>query len=187
MPKSFRLKNRKLIDRLQDKPSRDSYVERHVRLGVAYQLRALRNARGWTQKDVAKNSGVAQGDISKYESTEYGRMNISTLRKLASVYDVALLVRFVPFGALVETEQNIDAANLSPAPFENDSSLFEEAHDSLSDVKYIVKGWYAKAVQKNSREAWKVAGDLATLSDHLHSTRTEIIRTTQTGRMLQHA
>jgi len=124
--KSFRLKNRKLIARLASKDAREAFVERHVRLGIAYQLRSLRDSRGWTQKQLSKESGVAQADISKYESTQYGKMSVATLRKLAGVFDVALLVKFVPFSDLVEMEQNLGAVPLAPPHFEIDRGLHEE-------------------------------------------------------------
>jgi transcriptional regulator with XRE-family HTH domain len=76
-------------------------VESHVNKGLAYQLRAMREARGWSQEELAEVVGMPQTAISRLESPSYGKLTITTLKRLANVYDVALMVRFVPFSDLV--------------------------------------------------------------------------------------
>lgn len=45
--------------------------------------------------------GVAQNVISRLENPYYGKQTITTLKRMATVYDVALIVRFVPFSQLI--------------------------------------------------------------------------------------
>jgi len=40
---------------------------------------------------------MKQGNISRLESPDYGKATISSLKRIADAFDVALVVRFVPF------------------------------------------------------------------------------------------
>lgn len=93
----------KIVSRLRDKAYRALFVETQIETIIPFQIRAMRTRRGWTQKDLAKESGMAQGRISLLESTSYeGAVNIKTLLKLANAFDVALIVRFAPFSEVAE-------------------------------------------------------------------------------------
>jgi len=76
-------------------------VESHINKGLAYQLRAMREARGWSQEEVAHLVNMPQTAISRLESPSYGKPTITTLKRMAKVYDVGLVVQFVPFSKLV--------------------------------------------------------------------------------------
>ena len=76
-------------------------MESNLNKGLAYQLRGMREARGWSQEEVASKADMPQTAISRLESTNYGKPTITTLKRMAKVYDVALVVRFVPFSHLV--------------------------------------------------------------------------------------
>ena len=71
-------RNRLLRD-LRDKEARDAYVEGHVRSGVAFQIRAMRDAEGWSQEDFGRRMGnKQQAAIARLENPDYGRFSIST-------------------------------------------------------------------------------------------------------------
>ena len=53
------------------------------------------------------------------------RLLVRTLKRFASVYDVALVVRFVPFSELVEWAVGLSEERLAPVNFPNDN-LSEE-------------------------------------------------------------
>lgn len=80
---------------------RAKFVESHINKGIAYQLRAMREARSWSQQQFATEVGMPQTAISRLESSAYGKPTITTLKRIARVYDVALEVRFLPFSELV--------------------------------------------------------------------------------------
>jgi transcriptional regulator with XRE-family HTH domain len=61
----------------------------------------MREARGWSQERLAAQVGMPQTAISRLESSSYGKPTITTLKRMARVYDVALEVRFVPFSKLL--------------------------------------------------------------------------------------
>jgi transcriptional regulator with XRE-family HTH domain len=93
----------RLCRRLERGPEvRAKFVESHVNKGLAYQLRAMREARGWSQEELARLVAMPQTAISRLESPNYGKPTITTLKRMAKIYDVALVVRFVPFGKLVD-------------------------------------------------------------------------------------
>ncbi len=84
------------------KSVRERFVESHLGKGIAFQLRATRDRKGWSQDRLAAESGMTQNAISRLESAEYGKPTITTLRRLAAAMDVGLIVRFVPFSELAD-------------------------------------------------------------------------------------
>jgi transcriptional regulator with XRE-family HTH domain len=115
----------RLIDELQDVEYRRAFVEGYATDTIAFQLRAMRKAEGWEQKDVAERLGnrKLQPMISRYENPDYGKYSISTLLELAAAFDVALAVRFVPFSELAEWDLSSNPAKERPVPFAKDTQL----------------------------------------------------------------
>ncbi|MCX6020625.1 MAG: helix-turn-helix transcriptional regulator, partial [Chloroflexi bacterium] len=90
------------IESLGDKELRDFYVSDHISEGVSFQIRAMREGRGWTQQEFGRLAGMAQERVSQLEDPDYGRLSLTTLKRVASAFDVALIVRFAPFSDLVD-------------------------------------------------------------------------------------
>ncbi len=91
-----------LIERLRrGKKTRDRLVESNLAETIAFQIRATRNTCGWTQAELAQETGMTQNNISRMESPEYGKYSIASLRRIAAAFDVALEVRFVPFSQYI--------------------------------------------------------------------------------------
>lgn len=88
---------------LRDKEARDEYVAARLDTDLAFQIYSLRKQRGWTQTELARRCGNpnGQGAICRLESSAEG-VSVSTLRELASAFDVALSIKFVAFSQLVE-------------------------------------------------------------------------------------
>lgn len=103
-PEPTRLVSRRsLCRRLARSPeARAQFTESTINKGLAYQLRAMREARNWSQEDLAALVGMPQTAISRLESPNYGKQTITTLKRMARVYDVGLDVRFVPFSVLMD-------------------------------------------------------------------------------------
>ncbi len=118
---------RQVIRSLEDKEYRDLYVEEHIDQGLAFQIRATRDERGWTQAQLASLIGSRQSAISKLEDPDYGRPSLTTLKKLASAFDVALVVRFVPFSDLLNHMSTLTADHLAPVDFNRDAVLLVDA------------------------------------------------------------
>ena len=93
----FATLTKRLFEKLKSKPYREAYVAEHVRTGIAYQIRALRTQRGWSQKRLAEEMGKPQSVVSRLEDPDYGKVSIQTVLEGAAAFDVALLVQYVSF------------------------------------------------------------------------------------------
>lgn len=98
---------------LQSKEYRDAYVLEHIKNGVAFQIRTLREDRDWTQGDLGDAMGKPRNVVSRLEDPNYGKTTLTTLRELAAAFDVGLLVKFVTFSRLVREYEDVSPAALS--------------------------------------------------------------------------
>jgi transcriptional regulator with XRE-family HTH domain len=103
-PKAIDLDSRaNLLKRLtRSLSSRIRFVDSHISKGIAFQIQALRDKEGWTQQQLADKLGTNQNAVYRLENPNYGKQTITTLKKVAAIFDVALIVRFVPYGRLVD-------------------------------------------------------------------------------------
>jgi transcriptional regulator with XRE-family HTH domain len=157
-----------LLRALEDQEYRRGFVEGHAKDTIAFQIRQLRKAREWEQRDLARELGnpKLQPMISRYENPDYGRYSITTLLELAAVFDVALVVRFAPFNELIEWDWRSTAQTLAPSPYAKDKRLAaleqwaKEPTNQLSSLASIgaestIKGGMAK-IQGPAVQAMKV-------------------------------
>jgi len=113
-------------DRVFDRKTyRDARVASQIRNGLAFQIKALRDAHGWSQRDLGERVGMAQETISLLENPNYGKFTLRTLLRLASTFDVAILVRFGPFSELVNWESHLTADDLAPPSYADDLGMDE--------------------------------------------------------------
>jgi transcriptional regulator with XRE-family HTH domain len=87
----------------------------------------MREARGWSQGQLAEKVGMAQPRISVLEGG-YESYSMTTLKRFASAFDVAVVIRFIPFSELVNWAVSASEEQLAPVPFANDN-LTEEMPD----------------------------------------------------------
>jgi transcriptional regulator with XRE-family HTH domain len=100
------------LDRLQkflDGPYRASYLEAHVKGGIAYQIQALREKLGLNQTEFGVLIGKPQSVISRLESTEYGAVNVNTLLEIADRLKVGLQIRFCNFQNILDSDTSPQA------------------------------------------------------------------------------
>ena len=116
-------KRRNFLDEVRDEEYRHEFVSEHVTVGLAFQINLLREARGWTQEDMARRCDMAQETISRLEDPNYGRYTLKTLKRLAKTFDVALLVRFVSFGELGEWTVNPTSRKLAPPSYQEERQM----------------------------------------------------------------
>jgi transcriptional regulator with XRE-family HTH domain len=108
----------RLFDRLLRKSYRDAYVAEHVRTGIAMQIRAMRDMRGWQQKELAKAMKKPQSVLSRIEDPDYGKPTVQTLLEVASAFDVALLIQFVSYPEFLRRTKDVSTAALDAASFD---------------------------------------------------------------------
>lgn len=63
---------------------------------VAFQIRRLRESKGWSQKDLATKVGCSQQAISAVEQAGYKSHSLPLLRRIAQVLDAQVVVALVP-------------------------------------------------------------------------------------------
>jgi transcriptional regulator with XRE-family HTH domain len=78
-----------------------TFVDSNLAKNLAFQIRSMRDCKNWNQEQLADRVQMNQNAISRLENPFYGKPTLTTLKRIAAVFDVALMVRFVPFGQLV--------------------------------------------------------------------------------------
>jgi transcriptional regulator with XRE-family HTH domain len=117
------LSNVSLVRKLLDsKKFRDSYVYEHIRNGIPFQIRALREERRWTQGKLGEEAQKPRNVITRLEDPNYGKLTLKTLFEIASAFDVALLVKFVPFSRLLREYEDVSPVALSAQSIHEEES-----------------------------------------------------------------
>ncbi|WP_193370077.1 helix-turn-helix domain-containing protein [Pelagibius marinus] len=111
-----------LVEKLRDKAFRHEYMAEHIRTGIAYQIRALRDKRGWSQQEMGRHLKKPQSVVSRLEDPDYGRVSLQTLIEVADVFDVGVLVRFVGYRELLERTSDLSPAALLAPSFDEEES-----------------------------------------------------------------
>lgn len=114
---------RQIIDSLRNKAYRAALVDEGIDEHIPAQIRAMRQARGWSQKELAQRLGIPQHGVSRLENPNYGRFTLATLKRLAPVFDVALVVKYVPFSEYADWMANLSPDDLAVPDYEHDPGL----------------------------------------------------------------
>ncbi len=130
----YNRRKEKLINELKDKEYREAFVSAHIDTGIPFQIRALRKQREWKQGQLADRAGKKQETISRLENPNYASLSLTTLKELASAFDVGLMVRFVPISDLVEWELGLTSESLNAISFDEDI-YFKDKLDDISATK----------------------------------------------------
>lgn len=130
--------NTKLVQKLKSKPYRDAFVASQIDVAIPYQIRALRERRNMPQEELAALSGMKQPRISAIERPGHGDVNVKTLRRIASAFDIALIVRFAPFSELVSLTESFSPDTFNVPSFSQDTF---QAITSSSQVIERQGGW----------------------------------------------
>ncbi len=113
-------RQREMFKSLENPEYRREFVSEHINVGLAFQIRQMRESRKWTQEELAQRTGKVQETISAWENPDYGRYSLSTLKTLATAFDVALLVKFVSFSELVNWSVGLTRERLAPPSYEDE-------------------------------------------------------------------
>ena len=110
-----------LLEDLKDKEYRNAFVSSHINNGIPFQIRTMRNNRNLKQEDLGKLAGMRQEAICRIENPNYSSFTLKTLKAIAAAFDVALMVRFVPFSELVKWDLKLSAHSLEVPSFDQDN------------------------------------------------------------------
>lgn len=111
----------RLLQKFRNRKRRRSFAEQDLGSTVAAQIYALRQKHDqMTQKELAAETGMSQARISVLENPNYRKFNVGTLQRVAAAFDVALIVRFVPFSELLDWTVTGAQKTLAPLSFDEE-------------------------------------------------------------------
>ncbi|MBI2850827.1 MAG: helix-turn-helix transcriptional regulator [Chloroflexi bacterium] len=128
-------KRKQIWESLHDIEFRKQFIDEHISVGIAFQIRALRDRQKLTQAKLAELLKVKQPLLSAWENPNYGKYTLKTLKELAKAFDVGLLVRFVPFSTLVDWAINLPGDVIAPPSFNEEEDNHHVALATLASVK----------------------------------------------------
>jgi DNA-binding XRE family transcriptional regulator len=120
-----------LLSRLStSKKSRERFVSSHVDKGYAFQIREMREHAELSQTELGALVDMNQNAVHRLESPRYGKATITSLKRMAAAFDVALVVRFVPFSQIINwvsgtpfVDHGLFSGALSVPGFEEEKNL----------------------------------------------------------------
>jgi transcriptional regulator with XRE-family HTH domain len=130
------IRRRQICESLRDKTYRDEFVRQQIETGLPFQIKGMRRDRKWNQSQLGDLLGKPQSVVSRLENPGYGKFNLQTLREIASAFDVALLVAFVPFSALTNRVVGFSVADVEVPRFEDDPGF--SAQMLIGDTSNVV-------------------------------------------------
>lgn len=113
-----------LVTEFDDKEYAHAYMEEFSNMAIAAQIKALREQRGWTQKQLAEASGMKQERICALEDVDYDAWTIKVLRRLAKAFDLTVKVSFDKFSSGILDVSKISAETLKRTSREEDLKEF---------------------------------------------------------------
>ncbi len=129
-------KRSRLIADMQLKEYRDALVAEVIRTGLPIQIRSLRDAQVMTQAELGKKAGMAQERICKLEDPDYGTFTITTLLRLASAFDVGLIVRFAPFSEIMNWQLQLSPHALASLEFAKEA-VFHTSEEFVTQMEAV--------------------------------------------------
>ena len=118
-----------LLEKLTDQAYRDAFISEEIDTGLPMQLRAMRESRGWNQKYVAAKMDTKQPRFSLMEKPGYGNFSLNTLKKLASIFNVGLIVSFVPFSEMIDFVEGFGPKRLEVPSFGDEYVALERRYN----------------------------------------------------------
>jgi transcriptional regulator with XRE-family HTH domain len=138
------LKKKKAWQRMAtDKKYREEYAIAMLKRMIPYQVRAIRKKRGWSQGQLAEAANVTQGVISRVEDPNYGNLTLTTIGRIAAGYDLAAIVKLVPFSELLrysEKASESDAANVLTFEQENSAAHASQEPRAVEEAGRVLLG-----------------------------------------------
>jgi transcriptional regulator with XRE-family HTH domain len=112
-----------LLSEFGNREARREYAGHLLDAYIALQIKSLRLQRSWSQEEFARRAGMRQSQVSDMEQIDHSSWKVSTLRKLASALDLALVVRFEGFGRFLDEVLPVERKALERPSFPDDPSV----------------------------------------------------------------
>jgi len=112
----------------------------------------MRERENWRQEDLAEKAGMNQNAIYRLENPFYGKFTLTTLKRIAAVFDVALVVRFVPFSQFADWVSGTPFIDSGLSPESFDVTGFGQ--DSIRDDSgYMPDRWFGSTATEANPSA----------------------------------
>lgn len=141
------VKTQQIAASLDDKAYAHAFVDSEITTLLPFQIREMRKERKLSQAKLAEVTGQNQKTISDFENPNYARYSLSSLKRLAEAFDVALIVRFAPFSELVDWAANLSPGKLRVPSRAKDKRLKDQKSGGLSWSAVFVTGAGASTEQ----------------------------------------
>lgn len=138
--------NLELLSELEIPEYHDYFVASQLNKGFSFQMRALRSSQDLTQKQLAELSGTKQSVISRTETNGVSNLSVKTLLKLASAFNVGLVLRFVSLEHLLDWKNPISLEELAP----------KKSTDVIDSLKKAVKNKVSENKPTKTTTATKI-------------------------------
>jgi transcriptional regulator with XRE-family HTH domain len=125
---------------MESKEYRDAFVAEQIFSRLPLKVRALREQRGLSQKELGERAGMAQAWVSKLEDPNYGKLTISTLLRLASAFDVGLHIDFVPFSQVLGFSTSLSEESFRVPSFAEDMERVEKEESDVAAAARVGAG-----------------------------------------------
>lgn len=114
-----------LASSLRDKGYRDAFVADQIQIGVPLQIKKLRDDRELTQEALGTmmTPPMKQESVWRLENPNKANLTIGTLLRVASAFDVALIVRFAPFSELIDSTPWLAGRSTDVPAYADDMAL----------------------------------------------------------------
>lgn len=119
----------------KSRPFRRAYVREQIKQGIPAQIRAMREARGMKQADLAEALGKAQSNVARIEDPRYGKFTLQTLLEIADAFDVWLSVEFVSFAEGLRRTERAGYAALSAPSFSSGDDNWSSGLEIISNAR----------------------------------------------------
>ncbi len=113
---------KKLWAKFGSKKYREAYVGAHLKRSVPFQIKAMRDRRGWSQVELAERAGLTQGAVSRAEDPDYGNLTFNTVIRIAAGFDVAFVGAFVRFSELARRASIQNEDSVQVVEFQKDAT-----------------------------------------------------------------
>jgi transcriptional regulator with XRE-family HTH domain len=144
---TVKTRRQQIADNLKDKKHRDAFVGSLIRVRLPTQIREMRLERSWNQSELGRRAGMKQSRICALEQIGYEEFSLSTLKRLASAFDVGLKVCFVPFSELVDDAAYPELHDLDVLSFDKDARLDDSVVGGKADDSGALKVLSSQSVR----------------------------------------
>jgi transcriptional regulator with XRE-family HTH domain len=143
----------------KSKKYREAFAFSLFKRMVPFQIRALRKQRRWSQEQLAASAKLTQGVVSRAEDPDYGNLTINTIRRIAAGFDVAFIVKFIPFSELDRWFLDLSEVSVQVPSFEEENESLAIAlhvHAQEAGANELVSDLVKATLTKKQIEEGKV-------------------------------